>query len=141
MSIRSVRSSSANWRSCVLVQLAQVFRQVDLVQQRGLGIGDVHAPKNLFFETAKQAQAVSMPFADFRAARAQHDFFQPAFGGFQFLFAMGLQRLSAFVQGDGIFQIHLALLQARDNGFQLLEGRLEAQSSNGWPALWRIARE
>ena len=26
----------------VLLQLAQVFRQVDLVQQRGLGIGDVH---------------------------------------------------------------------------------------------------
>ena len=45
---------------------------------------------------------------------------------------MGLQRLSAFVQGNGIFQVHLALLQAGDNGFQLFEGAFEAQLFDGF---------
>src|SRR4051812_34786275 len=45
---------------------------------------------------------------------------------------MGLQGLSAFVQGNGIFQVHLALLQASDNGFQLFEGTLEAQLFDGF---------
>ena len=40
---------------------------------------------------------------------------------------MGLQRLSAFVQSDRILQIHLAVFEARNDGFELLEGAFEAQ--------------
>ena len=69
-------------------------------------------------------------FDAFRAAGAQNDFLQPAFRRFQLFVAMGLQRLSAFIERDGIFQIHLALLQARDNAFQLLESRLETEALN-----------
>jgi hypothetical protein len=70
-------------------------------------------------------------FDAFRAAGAQNDFLQPAFRRLQLFVAMRLQRLPAFVERDGIFQIDLALLQARDNAFQLLERRLEAQALDG----------
>ena len=74
MSIRSVRSSSANWRSWLLVQLAQVGRQIDLVQQRRLGVGDVHA-----------VSGISRLASPGRAIRAHARFF-PA----------GLRRISAW---------------------------------------------
>jgi len=45
---------------------------------------------------------------------------------------MGFQRLSAFVQGNGIFQVYLALFQASDNGFQLFEGAFEAKLFDGF---------
>jgi hypothetical protein len=61
----------------------------------------------------------------------QHDFFQPAFRRFEFGFAMALQRLAALVQGDGIFQVDLALLQPRNNGLQFLERQFETQAVNG----------
>jgi len=40
---------------------------------------------------------------------------------------MALERLSAFVQNDGILKIHLALFQARNDGLKLLERAFEAQ--------------
>src|SRR5204862_6882299 len=67
------------------------------------------------------------PFADFRARSAQDDLFQPRFGQLQLFFTMRLERLSAFVQSEGILEIHLALLQTRNNGLKLLERRFEAQ--------------
>src|SRR6185437_969542 len=70
-------------------------------------------------------------FDAFRAAGAQNDFLQPAFRRLQLFIAMRLQRLPAFVERDGIFQIHLALLQARDDAFQLLESGLEAEALDG----------
>jgi len=46
---------------------------------------------------------------------------------------MGLQRLSAFVQSDGILEIHLALFQT-GNGLKLLERGFEAEIFDrlGW---------
>src|SRR5436190_2022108 len=45
---------------------------------------------------------------------------------------MCLQRLSAFVQSNGVFQVHLALLQPGDDGFQFLERPLKAQFFYDW---------
>ena len=70
-------------------------------------------------------------FADFGAARAQYDFFQPPFRGFQFVLAMRLQRLAALIERDGILKIHFALLQPGNNGFQLPERALKAQVFDG----------
>ena len=39
--------------------------------------------------------------------------------------------MPAFIQGDGILKIHLALLQARDDSFQLPERVLKAQVFDG----------
>ena len=66
----------------------------------------------------------------FGAGRAQDDLFQPPFRRFQLGFAMGLQRLAALVQENGILKIHLALLQPGDNGFQFAQGRLEAEAGD-----------
>jgi hypothetical protein len=88
-------------------------------------------PKSLFYDgkaSSCRLQALTgFRGADLRASRTQHDLFQPAFGGFQLFLAMALQGLSAFVQGDGILKVHLALLKAGNNGFQLLERAFEAQ--------------
>jgi len=43
---------------------------------------------------------------------------------------MGLQRLAAFVQGDGILKLDFALLQAGDDGLQLTQSRLEAEAGD-----------
>ena len=96
--------------------------------------------KSLFCDS-KASSCRLQPFTDFRAARAQHDFFQPAFRGFQFFFAMGLQRLAAFIQGDGILKIDLALLQAGNDGFQLPERALKAQLFDGLVGRLWIAQE
>ena len=47
---------------------------------------------------------------------------------------MRLQRLSAFVQSDGILEIHLALFQTGNNGLKLLERGFEAELFDrlGW---------
>ena len=47
---------------------------------------------------------------------------------------MRLQRLSAFVQSDGILEIHLALFQAGNDGLKLLERGFEAEIFDrlGW---------
>src|ERR1700760_3918609 len=79
-------------------------------------------------------------FDAFRAASAQNDFLQPAFRRLQLFIAMRLQRLAAFIERDGIFQIHLALLQARDNAFQLLERHLEAKAFDGGRLAWGSLR-
>jgi hypothetical protein len=65
--------------------------------------------------------------ADLRARGTLYDFLQPPFGGFQLLLAMRLQGLAPLVQGDGVLQINLTLLQPGNNGFQLFERALEAQ--------------
>jgi autotransporter translocation and assembly factor TamB len=69
-----------------------------------------------------------------------HDLFQPAFGGFELGLAMVLQRLAALVKGDGILQIDLALLQAGDDGFQLLERGLETYVADRRGAVLRFRR-
>jgi hypothetical protein len=43
---------------------------------------------------------------------------------------MGLQRLAALVQDDGILKVHFALFQPGDNGFQLAQGRLETETGD-----------
>jgi hypothetical protein len=43
---------------------------------------------------------------------------------------MGLQTLAALVEGDGILEVDFALFQARDNGFQLAQGRFKAKPRN-----------
>ena len=44
---------------------------------------------------------------------------------------MSLQRLAPLIQGDGILQVDFALLQARDDGFQLLKCAFKAHFFNG----------
>ena len=63
---------------------------------------------------------------DFRTRGPLHDLLKPPLGGFQFLLAMRFQRVSPLIQGDGVFQVDLALFQAGNYGFQLLERSLEA---------------
>ena len=53
---------------------------------------------------------------------------------------MAFQRLAALIQGDGILQIDFALLQARDDGFQLLQGGLKAHVANGHAVALRFCR-
>src|SRR5689334_6666519 len=129
MSIRSVRSSSANWRSWCRSSLRRSSGRSTWSSSGVLVLGMFMRSNLLLAEPVNSGRLHA--FDAFRAACAQNDFFQPAFRRFQFFIAMRLQRLAAFVQGDGIFQIHFALLQARDNAFQLLERRLEAQAVDG----------
>jgi hypothetical protein len=44
---------------------------------------------------------------------------------------MRLQRLAAFIERNGIFQVHFALLQPGDDGFQFLERGFEAEFLDG----------
>jgi len=44
---------------------------------------------------------------------------------------MAFEQLAALIQGNGIFQIDLALLQAGDDGFQLLQCAFEGQVLDG----------
>jgi hypothetical protein len=50
---------------------------------------------------------------------------------------MALERLSAFVQGDGILKLHLALLQPGDDGLQFAQRRLETEAGNVGRWAWR----
>jgi hypothetical protein len=44
---------------------------------------------------------------------------------------MGLQRLAALIESDGVFQIDFALLQAGDDFLQLLESGFEGKLIDG----------
>jgi hypothetical protein len=51
---------------------------------------------------------------------------------------MKFERLSAFIQSDGILKIHLALLQPGDDGFQLLESAFKAQFFDGLAGIFGL---
>src|SRR5215469_16673181 len=59
-----------------------------------------------------------------------NDFLETAFCGLKLLLAMGFQRLPALVERDGVFEINLALLEARNDLFELLKRKFETQLVN-----------
>ena len=94
MSIRSVRNSSANWRSCALGQLAQIGGQIDCDRAEGVLLGWAMVHVRMHAPSSTNVGCADRP----RRAAAQDHLFQPAFCRFQLGFAMAFQRLAALVK-------------------------------------------
>src|SRR6185369_10613591 len=63
----------------------------------------------------------------FDALRSKNDFLKPRFRAFELFFAMRLQRCAALIEGDGIFQVDLALFEPGNDVLQFSERRFETQ--------------
>src|SRR4051812_28957001 len=137
MSMRSVRNSSANWRSLLLGSLRR-SAGISTWSRRGVFVFGmliaVPMTENaaLLCHNASAALHCIQSFGrDRLAAGPQHDLFQPGFGRFELGFAMAFQSLATLIQGDGVFQIDLTLLQPGDDAFQLFESGLKAHFADG----------
>jgi len=83
-----------------------------------------------FLAVSKKVVGILQRLYRFRTGRslcAKNDLFKPAFGGFELLFAMGLQRLAALIKGDRIFEIDFALLKTGNDAFEFFQRGLETE--------------